>query len=130
MRVKWCGVWLGDWLGNRPGFEAFQAEPDTTFNKKRQRIPYYPSGGESIETVGKTLMFHKKGIDGVLHIMPFTCMPELVASAVIHRISKERDYPVLSMIFDEHVSEANMVTRLEAFADLLERRKCEGVSRN
>jgi predicted nucleotide-binding protein (sugar kinase/HSP70/actin superfamily) len=79
--------------------------------------------------VGKTLLCQKKGVDGVLHIMPFTCMPELVASTVINRISKDRDYPVLSLTFDEHVSEANIITRLEAFVDLLERRRNGSISR-
>ena len=131
MRVEVVrGVWLSDWLNDRFRFKPFRRNQTRLSTKIARGYLDYPSGGESIETVGKTLMFHKKGIDGVLHIMPFTCMPELVASAVIHRISKERDYPVLSMIFDEHVSEANMLTRLEAFVDLLERRKCEGVSRN
>ena len=54
--------------------------------------------------------------------MPFTCMPELVASTIVHRISNERNFPVLSLNFDEHVSEANLITRLEAFVDLLERK--------
>lgn len=124
------GVWLSDWLNDRFRFKPFRRNQTRLSTKIAKGHLDYPSGGESIETVGKTLMFHKKGIDGVLHIMPFTCMPELVASTVIHRISKDRNYPVLSMTFDEHVSEANMHTRLEAFVDLLERRKIGSVSRN
>jgi predicted nucleotide-binding protein (sugar kinase/HSP70/actin superfamily) len=57
-------------------------------------------------------------------------MPELVASTVISRISRDRDYPVLSMTFDEHVSEANIITRLEAFVDLLERKRNGSISRH
>lgn len=131
MRVEVVrGVWLSDWLNDRFRFKPFRRNQTRLSTKNARGHLDYPSGGESIETVGKTLMFHKKGIDGVLHIMPFTCMPELVASTVIHRISKDRNYPVLSMTFDEHVSEANMHTRLEAFVDLLERRKIGSVSRN
>ncbi|MEW6108217.1 MAG: CoA protein activase [Nitrospirota bacterium] len=124
------GVWLSDWLNDRFRFKPFRRN-QTKFSAGIARgYLNYPSGGESIETVGKTLMFYNKGIDGVLHIMPFTCMPELVASTIIHRISKDMNYPVLSMIFDEHVSEANLVTRLEAFVDLLERRRFGRISRN
>ncbi|GAB4490582.1 MAG: acyl-CoA dehydratase activase-related protein [Thermodesulfovibrionales bacterium] len=124
------GVWLSDWLNDRFRFKPFRRNQTKYATRLARGYLDFPAGGESIETVGKTLLYQRKGLDGVLHIMPFTCMPELVASAVIHRISKDRDFPVLSLTFDEHVSEANMVTRLEAFVDLLERRKNAGLSRD
>ena len=124
------GVWLSDWLNDRFRFRPFRRNQTAYAKKLAQGYLDYPAGGESIETVGKTLLFQKKGVDGVLHIMPFTCMPELVASTIITRISKDRDYPVLSMTFDEHVSEANIITRLEAFVDLLERKRDDGISRH
>jgi predicted nucleotide-binding protein (sugar kinase/HSP70/actin superfamily) len=124
------GVWLSDWLNDRFRFRPFRRNQTKYATRLARGHLNYPSGGESIETVGKTLLFQKKGVDGVLHIMPFTCMPELVASTVINRISRDRDYPVLSMTFDEHVSEANIITRLEAFVDLLERKRNGSVSRH
>lgn len=124
------GVWLSDWLNDRFRFKPFRRNQTRYATRLAKGHLDFHAGGESIETVGKTLLFQKRGIDGVLHIMPFTCMPELVASTVIHRISKDRDFPVLSMTFDEHLSEANMVTRLEAFTDLLERRKGGRISGN
>ncbi|MBI5632506.1 MAG: CoA protein activase [Nitrospirae bacterium] len=123
------GVWLSDWLNDRFRFRPFRRNQTKYATKLAKGYLNFASGGESIETVGKTVLFQKKGVDGVLHIMPFTCMPELVASAVINRISKDREYPVLSMTFDEHVSEANIITRLEAFVDLLERRRNGSISR-
>jgi predicted nucleotide-binding protein (sugar kinase/HSP70/actin superfamily) len=123
------GVWLSDWLNDRFRFKPFRRNQTKYATKLARGYLNFPSGGESIETVGKTILFQKKGVDGVLHIMPFTCMPELVASAVINRISKDKEYPVLSMTFDEHISEANIITRLEAFVDLLERRRDGSVSR-
>lgn len=131
MRVEVVrGVWLSDWLNDRFRFKPFRKNQSKLSARLAKGRLDYSSGGESIETVGKTLLFHRKGLDGVLHIMPFTCMPELVASTIIQRISEDLNYPVLSMTFDEHVSEANIVTRLEAFVDLMERRKNAGISRN
>ncbi len=117
------GVWLSDWLNDRFRFKLFR--PNQNRLSRKWAYPYlkYPAGGESIETVGKTLKFYKEKIDGVIHIMPFTCMPELVASTILQRISSDLNYPILSLTFDEHVSEANLQTRLEAFVDLLERKK-------
>lgn len=122
MRVEVVrGVWLSDWLNDRFRFKPLRKNQNKLSRQWAKGYLDYPSGGESIETVGKTIRFLEKGIDGVIHIMPFTCMPELVASTIVHRISKDRNFPVLSLTFDEHVSEANLTTRLEAFIDLLER---------
>jgi len=124
MRVEVVrGVWLSDWLNDRFRFKPFRRNQHKLSKRLAKGYLNYPSGGESIETVGKTIKFIKDGIDGVLHIMPFTCMPELVASTIINKIGKDNSYPVLSLTFDEHISHANLITRLEAFVDLLERRR-------
>lgn len=117
------GVWLSDWMNDRFRFRPFRRSRNKL--AKKWAYPYlkYASGGESIESVGNTLKFFRAGIDGVIHIMPFTCMPELVAATILNRIGSDLNYPVLSLTFDEHVSEANLQTRIEAFVDLLERRK-------
>jgi predicted nucleotide-binding protein (sugar kinase/HSP70/actin superfamily) len=117
------GVWLSDWLNDRFRFKPLRRNQYKL--AKKWAYPYlkYAAGGESMESVGKTLKFHRDGVDGVVHVMPFTCMPELVAATILNRISGDFGYPVLSLTFDEHVSEANLQTRLEAFVDLLERRK-------
>jgi predicted nucleotide-binding protein (sugar kinase/HSP70/actin superfamily) len=131
MRVEVVrGIWLSDWLNDRFRFKPFRKNQNKLARKWAKGYLDYPSGGESIETVGKTLKFFEQGISGVIHVMPFTCMPELVASTIVHRISNERNFPVLSLNFDEHVSEANLITRLEAFVDLLERKKDAGLSWN
>jgi len=117
------GVWLGDWLNDRFRFKPFRRNQNKLSVKWAYPYLKYPSGGESIESVGKTIKFCREGIDGVIHIMPFTCMPELVASTILQRVSTDMNFPVLSLTFDEHVSESNLQTRLEAFVDLLERRR-------
>ncbi|MGW8272957.1 MAG: CoA protein activase [Thermodesulfovibrionales bacterium] len=118
------GVWLSDWLNDRFKFKPFRGNQGSL--AKKWAYPYlkYASGGESIETVGKTIKYFREGIDGIIHVMPFTCMPELVASTILSRIGSDLNYPILSITMDEHISEANLQTRLEAFVDLLSRRKC------
>ncbi|MDK2871688.1 MAG: hypothetical protein PWQ16_1040 [bacterium] len=80
-------------------------------------------GGHGRETVAHTVMFKKKGFDGVVHILPFSCMPEVVARSILERVSRELDIPVLSLSFDEFTGEAGLITRLEAFIDLLQMRR-------
>ena len=73
----------------------------------------------SLKSVGQTLHYAQQGFDGITHLMPFTCMPELVAQTVIARISRDYSLPVLTLIYDEHTSSTGLQTRLEAFIDLL-----------
>ena len=87
--------------------------------KKAFHYMEFPAGGESIKSVGKTLQYARKSYDGIIHLMPFTCMPELVAQTIIARISRDYRLPVLTLIYDEHTSSTGLQTRLEAFIDLL-----------
>lgn len=80
-------------------------------------------GGHARETVGNTVLYSQKGYDGVIQLMPFTCMPEIVAMSLMPSIQAENNIPVLSLIIDEMTGEAGYLTRLEAFIDLLRNRK-------
>ncbi len=80
-------------------------------------------GGEAIRTVGEAVHFQRQGLDGIVHIFPFTCMPENIALEALQKLSEETGIPVLSLSFDEHTSRTGLLTRLEAFVDLVKRRK-------
>ncbi len=81
-------------------------------------------GGHGQESVGEAVLAKKSGMDGVLHLFPFTCMPEIIAQNILVRVSHDLDIPVLSLMISEQTGVAGMRTRLEAFFDLLyERRK-------
>ena len=80
-------------------------------------------GGECIETVGDTVFAARNGIDGIIHIMPFTCMPEIVAQNILPKVSKKENIPVLELVLDEQTGKAGNITRIEAFADLVKRKK-------
>lgn len=80
-------------------------------------------GGHGRESVGETVLAKTRGIDGVLHLFPFTCMPEIIAQNVLVRVSKELDIPVLSLMISEQTAVQGLTTRLEAFCDLLAGRR-------
>ena len=62
-------------------------------------------------------------LDGVINISPFGCGAESMLSILVgHRIGGER-MAHLELNIDEHTSEVGLITRLEAFCDLLERKK-------
>jgi len=77
-------------------------------------------GGEGWETVGEKVL-HAKDYDGLVHLAPFTCMPEIVAQNIMP--STKENIPVLTILCDEQLGKPGMLTRLEAFVDLLKHRR-------
>lgn len=80
-------------------------------------------GGHESHNIGNMLEFKKRGIDGIVHLMPFGCLPELVTQTLVPDISKDNDLPVLTLSLDEQTGMANNLTRIEAFVDLLRKNK-------
>lgn len=80
-------------------------------------------GGECIESVGDVVYAAQKNADGVIHIGPFNCIPEIVTQCIIPHVGKNEDIPVMSLLMDEHTGKAGMLTRLEAFVDLIRRQR-------
>ncbi|MCD8024634.1 MAG: acyl-CoA dehydratase activase-related protein [Candidatus Gastranaerophilales bacterium] len=66
---------------------------------------------------------HSPDIDGLITITAFGCGPDSLMIEDIKRKSKNFNKPILSLTIDEHTGEAGFVTRLEAFCDMLYRKK-------
>ena len=118
-------IMFGDWLEH-------VLKPSIFYKKESHRersVKYAKSymkraiGGECIETIGDTVYAAKHKIDGVIHISPFSCMPEIVAQNILPKVSKEEDIPVMSLVLDEQTGKAGYITRIEAFVDLIKRKK-------
>lgn len=77
-------------------------------------------GGDGWESVGEKVL-HAKHYDGLIHLAPFTCMPETIAQNILPSIKE--DIPVLTILCDEQMGRAGLLTRLEAFVDLIKRRR-------
>ncbi|MGQ9546654.1 MAG: CoA protein activase [Dehalococcoidia bacterium] len=86
-------------------------------------LPYLKRnvGGDGWESVGEKVIYGRDGYDGVIHLAPFTCMPEIVAQNIMP--STKEDIPVLTVLYDEQMAKPGMITRLEAFVDLLKFRR-------
>lgn len=80
-------------------------------------------GGHGLKSIAHTLHMGQQCYDGIIHVFPFTCMPEVVAKNILPKASNDADIPVLSLAFDEQSGEAGVLTRLEAFIDLLKYRR-------
>src|SRR5512136_2830691 len=84
---------------------------------------YWSSGRE---IVGTLFHFLKGGVDGVIFLTSFKCGIDALLQEFIKRslkIRKESTIPFLVLSFDEHTGREGLVTRLEAFQDLIESQK-------
>jgi len=82
-----------------------------------------PIGGHGVNSIGETILYSRHGFDGVVQLAPFACIPEIVAKSIIPTVSRDFNIPVLTLFIDEQTGKAGVQTRLEAFVDLLEKRR-------
>ncbi|MBC7326104.1 MAG: CoA protein activase, partial [Moorella sp. (in: Bacteria)] len=61
-------------------------------------LPYLPEllGGHGRDSIGNTILYAKRGFDGVIQLAPFTCIPEIVARTILPRVAKDYNIPVLT----------------------------------
>jgi predicted nucleotide-binding protein (sugar kinase/HSP70/actin superfamily) len=76
-------------------------------------------GGHGAESVAIAHSLAKEGFDGLIHVKPFGCLPEINAMPALHNISRDYKFPIIYFSFDTLTSETGIKTRLEAFYDML-----------
>ena len=83
--------------------------------------PYLGStvGGHGRDAIYEMLKYIKKGFDGVIHLLPAMCMPEVTVRPILEKLHQQSQIPFLSLSIDEQVAEAGVDTRLEAFIDVV-----------
>ena len=112
---EWTKFNLFFGLGKR-----FRKDDKTKFHEAAMPYLKRDVGGEGWETVGEKVFYAGK-YDGLVHLAPFTCMPEIVAQNIMP--STKENIPVLTIFCDEQMGKPGMLTRVEAFVDLLKRRR-------
>jgi predicted nucleotide-binding protein (sugar kinase/HSP70/actin superfamily) len=90
---------------------------------------YWANETEMIGCAGQYLKDNR--IDGIVTITAFGCGPDSLMIERITRRSKQFSKPLLNLTIDEHTGEAGFITRLEAFVDMLYRKKrMQGIVEN
>lgn len=80
-------------------------------------------GGHAKQSIGHIVDYKERGFDGVIHLKPFGCLPELISQSILDKLSADLDMPILSLSIDEQTAQANLMTRIEAFIDFIKYRK-------
>ncbi|NHJ40695.1 MAG: hypothetical protein FK731_11740 [Asgard group archaeon] len=121
--VAKTGVTLRKYTDIGAKINPFIKEPHKIAAKAAKKyLPHY-CGGDAQHTVGDAILYKKKGWDGLIQLYPFTCMPELMAKEILPKIQQEIGMPKYSLVFDEKADGAAIQTRLEAFINMLKRKK-------
>jgi len=107
---------------------------DRGFLRQRKQLmaladPYlkYDVGAECNVSVAETVLAANEGYDGVVHVYPFSCMPETNAASVMAPVGTERRIPVLSLPLDRKEMNLRIDTQIEAFVDIMRMKKTGGI---
>lgn len=76
------------------------------------------------EVVGSGVHYLKSEVDGVIGVVAFGCGPDSLMMDKVERYARHHQTrPFMCLTLDEHSAEMGILTRLEAFVDMIERRK-------
>ena len=92
------------------------------FAREAQSYLNGPIGGHAYENICQLLWLRDRGVDGVIHLLPLSCMPETMIEPIINRICQQGGIPMLRLPIDETNSQANFETRIETFVELIKRK--------
>lgn len=116
-------MYLSDYVrGHLLRKKEYRDKYEELFTVAKPYLGHYV-GGHGLKSIGYTVEMSQQGYDGIIQAYPFTCMPEVIAKNILPKVSQDMNIPVLSLVYDEQSGEAGVITRLEAFIDLLKCRK-------
>lgn len=84
-------------------------------------IRYWANELDLTGTAGHYLLNHE--VDGIVALSAFGCGPDSLMVDEIAYHCRDLNVPLIHLTIDEHTGEAGFVTRLEAFVDMMIRRK-------
>lgn len=69
-------------------------------------------------------LYARGGVDGIIHLTAFGCGPDSLLDKFMEMKAREqKTIPFMSLTIDEQSGEAGVATRLEAFVDMVRRKK-------
>lgn len=67
--------------------------------------------------------YNDKEVDGLIHVTAFGCGPDSMLGKLLDMDSTEYKKPFMTVRVDEHTGENHLQTRIEAFIDMIKRKK-------
>lgn len=127
-QIRWLTVfaYLGMWKEIRDWFCGRMRRPDIDHELFKQAeiatskyLGDHVVGGHGRESIIWSIYYALSGFDGIVHILPFPCMPEATVSRLLDEVSKDYGISVNHLVFDQQLGEQNIITRAEAMVSML-----------
>ncbi|MCD7736766.1 MAG: hypothetical protein LUI07_07390 [Lachnospiraceae bacterium] len=83
----------------------------------------YEMGPTSTANIWCARDYAERGFDGIIHVKSAGCTPEIDIMPVLQNIGADYKIPILYLTYDSQTSDTGLMTRLEAFYDMLRMRK-------
>ncbi len=83
----------------------------------------YEMGPTSTANIWYARACAEQQYDGIVHIKSAGCTPEIDIMPVLQRIGQQYKIPILYLTYDSQTSDVGLMTRLEAFYDMIAMRK-------
>jgi len=90
--------------------------------KEDKNKPLFWIFARKIYNAGRYLIQNKM-IDGMIHVTAFACGPDSVIGKMFETDFMDSGIPFMTIRVDEHTGENHLQTRIEAFTDMLTRKK-------
>jgi len=109
------------------GIKAWTAEmvPSSRLEAQGKNLPKNLFWHFSNRTMRATFYYLKEHrVDGIVHVTAFGCGPDAMVDKLMELEAKAHSRtPFLTLSLDEHTGEAGVLTRIEAFVDMLRLRR-------
>lgn len=115
------GVEVHRWMNVTHQF--FQRNAFKNLQVKVKDLCTYEMGPTSTANIWYARECAERGFDGLIHIKSANCTPEIDIMPVLQRISGEYKIPTLYLTYDSQTSDVGLMTRLEAFYDMIQRKR-------
>lgn len=99
--------------------------PRRIINREASTLPKSLFWTYEKDIIGAAFHWLKKGLaDGIIYVLAFACGPDsLIQTLLEYEAKKMGKMPLMSIVIDEHSGEAGLITRIEAFVEMLMRAK-------
>jgi predicted nucleotide-binding protein (sugar kinase/HSP70/actin superfamily) len=111
-------------------YTSFNVTKEDALNSIRKlgEIQYWAN---ELDLTGTAAYYMLNGkVDGIIALSAFGCGPDSLMVDEIQYHAKQRNMPMIHLTIDEHTGEAGFVTRIEAFIDMLIRKKRKSLEQN
>jgi predicted nucleotide-binding protein (sugar kinase/HSP70/actin superfamily) len=96
---------------------------EPNMRKSVARYLTHDAGPTTTMTLFAAKKYAEEGFDGIIHAKCSGCTPEIDAMPMLTRLSEDEHIPILFLTYDTETSDTGLMTRLEAFYDMLSMKK-------